>query len=397
MKNSYSFRFTLTLVLLASALTGFLTAMVLLNLNRTPENLTGAVKEYSALLELIDEIYIGEFDMDDVSAAAMRAAVDSLGDRWSFYMTPQEFEDFLDRSKNRYAGIGVGVEADEETGGIRVLFVYRDSAAETAGIAAGDIIIGVDGDDIYGISINDLRVLLARQIDDTVELLIMKPDGLTQQVTVVYSYVFVNPVSYEMLDGDIGYISLLNFDEGAADKFISAAKELMEMGARAFIFDMRANNGGRVDEMTRILDFLLPEGEIFISVDKSGHENIILSDKNMVDLPAIVLVDSNSYSAAEYFAATLREYDYAEIVGEQTTGKSRMQITLRLPGGGALHISSSQYLTRNRVSLHDAGGLEPDHIVLLSEHESALFFSGNLSKDDDPQLQKALSLISFHN
>ena len=146
-------------------------------------------------------------------------------------------------------------------------------------------------------------------------------------------------------------------------------------------------------EMTEILDFLLPEGEIFISVDKSGNEEITMSGPDCVDLPFVVLVDRYSFSAAEYFAATLREYGRAEIVGEQTTGKNRVQSTLLLPGGGAVHISTNRYLTKDRVSLYETGGITPDYPVDLTDEEFSLFAAGELGSDSDAQIQMALARL----
>ena len=352
-------------------------------------------RDFAALLKIIDELYIGEYDEDLLASEAMKAAVESLGDRWSYYMTPDEYVYFMDLSNNRYAGIGIGVAQDESTDLIKVLSVYGGSAAETAGLLADDLILAIDNEDIAGFTIGEMGDLLSREIGDDVDLTILRPDGSVVTITVVYSYVFVDPVQYEMLSGDIGYISVSNFDYGAADSFIAAAGELIDQGTRAFVFDVRMNGGGRVSEMTGMLDYLLPEGEIFIAVDRSGVETITLSDADMVDLPCVVLVDRNSYSAAEYFAATLSEYGYASVVGEQTSGKNRMQTTYTMPGGGALHLSTSQYLTKNRVSLYDVGGLTPDYLIVLDDDEYELLLSGNVDMEDDPHIQKALSLLKY--
>ena len=385
----------LTLMLLASALTCLIIAISSGSfpgiLNRTAN---AAGHELSALLGKIEEVYIGEYDPEEVSAAAMRAAVDSLGDRWSFYMTPEEYASYLDSGENQFAGIGIGVAINDEAGGMEVLYTYRGSPAEAAGILTGDIIIGIDGKKLGGLSIDEMRDLLARPIGETADIELIRVGGDVEKITVAYEMIFADPVSHEMLDGDIGYIHIANFEGGAADGFISATEELLQQGARAFIFDVRSNGGGRVGEMTRMLDYLLPEGEIFISSDKSGREEIISSGPGMVDLPAIVIVNSYSFSAAEYFAATLKEYGYAEVVGEQTTGKSRLQITEPLPGGGALHISAGEYLTKNRVALFDVGGLAPDYPIALSDEEFIQFTTGNLEVQDDPQLQLAASLLA---
>ncbi|MCL2126586.1 MAG: S41 family peptidase [Oscillospiraceae bacterium] len=351
-----------------------------------------AMREYAALLNKIDETYIGEYDPSEVAASALRAAVDALDDRWSYYMTPDEFAQYLNETNNQFAGIGVGVAANSEKGGMEIMSVYAGSPAEKAGISVGDIITEVDGKSVEGLDVDDLRLMLARKIGDTASLTLLRTDGSVEAVAVAYELVFTDPVSFRMLENNIGYVRIVNFERGASEGFIAAVEDLIGQGAKSFIYDVRCNRGGRVIEMTDILDFLLPEGEIFISVDKSGKEEITTSDASMVDMPAIVLVDRHSYSAAEYFAATLSEYNYAITVGEQTTGKSRSQRTEILPGGGALHISTSQYLTKNRVALFDAGGFTPDYQLSLSDEELSMLLSGNLDMADDAQLQLAIEL-----
>ncbi|MCL2151576.1 MAG: S41 family peptidase [Oscillospiraceae bacterium] len=398
MEKKYSFRFVLALSVIMSALACLVTALVLARsydvVKKHFGKHFGFIEDYAAILRIVDDMYIGQFDEDAVTTMAMRAAVGSLGDGWSYYLTPDEYASFVDDSNNRFAGIGVNVVSDEQTGGMGVRSVYSNSAAETAGIVAGDVIIAIDGVDITGETVEAMRDRLIRDIGDTVDLTVLHNDGAIDVITVVYDYVFVDPVTFELLDGDIGYIDISNFDLGAADGFISAVDELIARGAVGFIFDVRNNGGGWVEEMTKMLDYLLPEGEIFIVSDNKGNESIIESDSDSIEMPCVVLIDHNSYSAAEYFAATLGEYDYAKIVGEQTSGKNRMQSTYILPGGGALHISTGQYLTKNRVSLYDINGLTPEYTVVLTDEEYELFRSGNLDKGDDPQFSRAVELLT---
>lgn len=393
MRKKHSTGKILALALIAPALTCLIILLVICSRLGVFDGRYTAVREYAALLDKIDEVYIGQYETDNVAAAAMRAAVDALGDKWSYYLTPREYADFLDNVNNRYAGIGVGVVADAEFGGMRVTFVYKDSAAEAAGIVAGDIIIGVDGEDITELSLEEMKAALSRELGDTVELTVLRDGGIVETLEAVYSYVYIDPVSYGMLADEVGYISLSDFDRGAAQGFISAHEELAGQGAAAYIYDVRGNGGGRLAELTEILDYLLPEGDIFVAVDKSGNEEITRSGQSSVDFPAVVLVDRYSFSAAEYFAAMLKEYGRAVLVGEQTTGKNRVQTTYELPGGGALHISSGQYLTKNRVSLYDTGGVTPDYQVEMTDEEFSLFYSDLLDYNADPQLQQALSLL----
>jgi len=393
MEKKFSLKFVLALVLMTSALSCLILSLLFLWRINTTAGRSDETNDFSELLNIIATRYIGAHDIEEVSNTAMRAAVDSLDDQWSFFMTPEEYTNYLASSDNRYTGIGVEVVIDEEIGGIKVMWVYPDSGAEAAGIFIGDIITAVDGESIRGLSLVDVRALLRRPVDDTVLLTVLRANGAYENLTVVYSVIFTDPVSYEMISDTIGYVSVKNFESGAADGFINAVNTLIEQGAESFIYDVRSNNGGKVTEMTQILDFLLPEGEIFISVDRSGDEQITKSDADFLDLPAVVLVNKHSYSAAEYFTAILSEYDYALTVGEQTTGKNRMQNTIPLPGGGAVHISTGQYLTKNRVSLYDNGGFTPDFLIQLSEEDLALYRSGELDLLSDPQIKKALSLL----
>jgi len=394
MDKKYSLNHMLALVLTASALTCVILSFLFLTYIHSLSSADTDTSDFTELTDIISERFIGTFDIDEITNTAMRAAVDSLEDDWSYYLSPEEYSEFLLSSNNRYTGIGVEVSIDEETQGIVIVGVYKDSGADKAGMVAGDIMTAVDGESILGFTLPEVRNALRRPLDETAVITVLRADGEYHELVVIYSLVFTSPVSFEMLDNNIGYVMLNNFEEGAADGFISAVEELIEQGAVAFIYDVRSNNGGRVGEMTQILNFLLPEGEIFISVNRSGVEQITKSDSNTIDLPAVVLVNSHSYSGAEYFAAMLSEFDYAATVGEQTTGKNRMQTTIPMSNGGALHISTGQYLTKNRVSLFDTGGFTPDYIIELTDEEFALFRSGDLDKDVDPQLQRAVSLLT---
>jgi len=394
MNRKYSLVFVLTLVFSASALTCVIISLMLHLYSGNTQYEKETSNDFIELLDIIDSRFIGSFDIEEIMEAAKRGAVDSLDDDWSYYMNPAEYTQFLASSNNRYSGIGVEVVVDEETGGIKVLGVYRDSGAHLAGIVIGDIIVAVDGESILGLTLSEIREMLRRPIDDTAVIKVLRADGEYYDLTVIYSIVFTDPVSYKMLNGNIGYLILKNFEEGAADRFIHAVNELIGQGAQAIIYDVRSNPGGRVGEVTRILDFLLPEGEIFIAVDRSGIENITTSDASFIDLPAVAIVNSFSYSGAEFFAAMLDEYDYAFTVGEQTTGKNRMQTTIPMTNGGAVHISTGHYLTKNRVSLYDIGGFTPQHLIDMTDEEQTLFFRGELEADEDPQILKALSLLS---
>ena len=191
--------------------------------------------------------------------------------------------------------------------------------------------------------------------------------------------VATDPVSYEMLEDSVGYVKLANFYENSAQRLKEAVEDLQAQGARALVFDMRNNGGGYLTQLTEMLDFLLPEGPIFISRSRSGREEVIQSDAACVDLPMAVLVNEDTYSAAEFFAAQLQEDGAAVIVGVPTSGKGYSQQTFPLPHGGALNISTAAYFSGDGTSLFGTG-LRLDAQVEQTE-------------EGDAQLEAALALL----
>lgn len=351
------------------------------------------IRTYIEMRRDIKNVYIGGYNDKEVSNAALSAAVAALGDKWSYYMTPEEYKDYLNASNNQYSGIGISVKKDGATGGIAVISVYKGSSAESSGIIAGDVITAINGKDVTKMGLSEATALIDGQIGQTVKLTLLGADGKTRELEVEYALINTNPVSYELLSGSVGYIKIKNFEGSVSDEFIKAADDLVGQGAKSFVFDVRNNGGGKVSELKKMLDYLLPACDIFVAVEKSGREDVSVSGPENVKRPSVVLVNSYSYSAAEYFAAVLQEYGYAKVVGQHTTGKNRSQITLSLPDGGALHISSGEYLTPRRVSLSEQGGITPDAEALLTEEDNALLYGGQLEKSEDTQLQKALEVL----
>ena len=360
MKKQVALKTVIALMLITSALTCILLIGGAALYLGADSGLLTDLRTYAALRRDIRSYYIGEYQETDISAAALDAAVAALNDKWSYYMTPEEYQKYINSSNNQYSGIGVSVNKDEATGGMRITAVYDGSPAEEAGVKAGDIVTAIDGSDITKLPLTDATALVDRQLGQTVRLTLLGEDGKTRDADVVYRLIDTSPVKYELLDGKIGYIAIKNFESGAAETFTKAADDLVAQGASSFVFDLRNNGGGKVSELKAMLDYLLPECDIFVAVNRNGKEEVSTSGPENVKLPSVVMVNAYSFSAAEYFAAALQEYDYAKVVGQHTTGKNRSQITLTLPDGGALHISSGEYLTPHRVSLAAQGGIEPD-------------------------------------
>lgn len=358
-----------------------------------PARLKALVK-YAQVMQVIRTEFVGEYDVSEISDAAMSGAIEGLDDKWSYYMDAETYASYQDYSANRYQGIGVTVAKDEVTGGFAVLTVNKDGPAQTAGIVPGDIILAVDGADVTDGDTAYLRSLIQADYGKDAVVTVLHEDGSTQDLAVSCEAIYSSPVSCEMLEGAIGYVAVFNFRQGAGADAIAAAETLIADGAESIVFDVRSNPGGQVSELVELLDYLLPEGDIFVRADKNGHEEVDTSDADWIELPAAVLVNSGSYSAAEYFAAALSEYGRAIVVGEQTTGKARSQITVELRDGSAVHISKYSYLTPLRNDLYLAGGLTPDVEAELTEEQQALYDTGWLEPADDPQVQAAVRALT---
>ena len=386
-------RKTKATAVLTGVLIGFLAAVILvLAVFGGVAGASSALK-YAAVLRVLRTVFVADVDMRSVTDSAMAGAVNGIDDRWSYYMTAEEYEDYTDYSANRYQGIGVTIQKDEETGGFRVLSVNREGPAMRAGIVPDDIILAVDGQDVTTGEATDLRALIQADFGKTALITVRHEDGAEEDIPVSCEEIYSNPVESQMLDGGTGYVAIRNFRDGAAQNAIDAVEELREQGAERLVFDVRDDPGGQLTELVALLDYLLPEGEVFIRSDKAGHETVEVSDADCVDLPMAVIVNGESYSAAEFFAAAMREYDWAVIVGEPTTGKSRSQITVVLHDGSAVHISKYRYLTPHRVDLFETGGLTPDVEIGLSEEEYGQYITGWLEPADDPQVQAAAEAL----
>ena len=347
---------------------------------------------FAQFLHVVDSRYVGEYDRDQLTDTALAAAAYSLDD-WSYYMDDEGYEAYEDYQANQYQGIGVTVTRDTEAGGIRIVQTEKDGPAQLAGLTAGDLILAADGQSTADMDTDGLRAIIQADFGGQVRLTVRHEDGTEEDVDVSCGVVYQSPVSGQILRGHVGYIAIENFHAGAGGEVLDMIDALLDQGADCFIFDVRDDPGGQVPELTKVLDRLLPEGTIFRQTDKNGREMEVTSDAECLDMPMAVIVNGESYSAAELLAATLQEYGRAVVVGEPTTGKSRSQVTYDLWGGGALHLSHYSYLTPNGVDLYAQGGLVPDVEVGLDEEQTSLYAVRWLEPEEDPQVLAALEAL----
>lgn len=348
------------------------------------------IEKLTQLETMLEAKFIGEVDETALGDGAAAGMVEALGDRWSYYISAADYAAYEEQMANAYVGVGITIQLTEDDSGFLILKVNEGGPAEEAGLLAGDVIIGVEGQNVVGWTADEVRELVRGEEGTFVEMTVRRDSG---EVTcsVERRMVLTAVAEAQLLKGHVGYVKITNFDSRCADETVAAIEQMLAQGADVLLFDVRSNPGGYADELVKVLDYLLPEGELFRTVNYAGMEDVDMSDANCLDIPMAVLVNSDSYSAAEFFAAALREYGVATVIGQPTVGKGYYQRTYELKDGSAVGISEGKYFTPKGISLAEVGGLVPDVMVDVTEEEAFGIYAGTLDLMEDPQVLAAIA------
>ena len=352
-----------------------------------------AGEDYSKLAELkalVDEKFIGEIDWKVAEDNAAAGMIAGLGDRWSYYMSAEGYQSYLEQMSNSYVGVGITV-TEREDRYLDILQVSENSPAQAAGVEPGGVVIRVGEQDISEIGIDGATTLIKGEEGTEVTLTIRYGEE-ERSYTMTRAYFEVTVASGQMLTDGIGMVTIENFDGRCAEETIAAIESLLDQGADKLIFDVRNNPGGYKHELCKVLDYLLPEGPLFRSEYYDGTVNVDESDAKCLELPMAVLVNSESISAAEFFAAALDEYEAATVVGEQTIGKGYFQQSYKLSDGSAVGLSVGRYTTPKGVSLTDVG-ITPDVVVEVDDELFMQIYYGNVDWSEDPQVLAAMEVL----
>lgn len=335
--------------------------------------------------------YVNDIDEDQLVNSMADGYVAGLNDPYAQYYTAEEMKSV----EQGYDGVvnGIGITCTSDTSGyLAVVSVMENSPASSSGIQAGDFIIAVDGQDLKQFSFQDAAGLLEGDPGTTVNVT-YRHEGVDTQVQMTRQKLVPNWVNAH-LDGSVGYIQIKDFNDNANAQFQTALNDMVKQGAKSLVFDLRGNHGGSLDSVCKMLDPLLPEGVIVTETKKDGTtQTLATSDKNEIDLPMVVLTDKNTASAAELFAADLKDYGKAQQVGTTTYGKGVMQETHTLRDGSAVKITVGYFNPANGQNFNGVG-LTPDFEVKLTDQELTAYNQGTLPLDQDPQYKKALEVLN---
>lgn len=390
MKRRVSFRTALCLMLAASCATA-LVLIIILKINGllVTGNATKWFEKLSEIDHLTGKHYYWEMDDDSLEDSIADGYMRGLGDPYAEYSDGDDTQDHTLSNRGKSVGIGVTVVYDEEEDGLYVYRVDPYAPAADAGLLEKDIILGADGLTVAQDGAKTVYDAIDGEEGTSVELLI-KRDGAQQQLCVERRQYELTTAHYRLI-GDIGYIDIERFNDLTDDQIIEAIENMRAKGAQGIVFDVRNCGGGVVDPTADILDYLLPEGNIISATYVNGKTQVLhTSDANELDMPMAVLTSGSTASAAELFAAAIRDYGKGVLIGTKTYGKGVMQHTYYLSDGSSVKFTVAEFLPPSGVCF-DGVGLEPDIEVTLSDSETKNFYK--LTDEQDPQLTAAVNYL----
>ena len=342
------------------------------------------------ILTVIDTFYVHDYDVEQLWNDIYTSLPMLLGDEYSQYFSIEDYNELIDSSDSDFVGIGVHVSYDVDTEGVYVFGVMPNSPALKAGVQVGDIIVNVEGIESTEENYYKLLDAVRGEAGSNVKITVLRGEERIE-LNLTRAAVEAENVLYQKLDNNTAYVRILSFAyTNVADEFTKKIALAQSEGCDKFIFDVRHNGGGFLDQICKVLDLLLPEGPIINIVDKNGKTTTQNSDSNCITAEMVVLCNEGTASAAELFSAALRDYKLAKIVGVTTFGKGSMQSTRILPDGSAIKLSSALYNPPSNVS-YDKIGIKPDYEIDLSDEWKDRYFK--MPIEEDVQLQKAIELL----
>lgn len=330
--------------------------------------------------------YYTDVNEDDLETGMLRGLFEGLDDIYSYYMTPQEYDQLMISLTGVYSGVGITIMAGD-SGYVEVLRPTKGSPAEEAGLRKGDQIMAVDGVEYSGADL-DVCAMSIRGPEGTNVVLTIRRGVEIFDVEITRRTIINPTVEYEMLEDGIGYILVSSFEEYTADDFKKALAALQADGARAFVLDLRDNGGGLVDSAVSIADILLEKGVVAYTEDHNGKKSYYRSAAGRTQLPYVVLVNDGSASASEILSAGVKDNGGGPLVGTLTYGKGIIQSIEKLADGSGVKLTILQYFSPSGSVIHKTG-IEPDYVVELTDE--CYDEEGNLI--DDLQLKKAIELL----
>ena len=346
--------------------------------------------------QIINTHYIGDFDLEHAINLMFSGFVYGVGDPYTAYMSIDAFNQFRETQEGTFIGIGVSITTDVQSGRILVISPFEGSPAFNAGILPGDKIIRVDGIEVFGGDGTNDAIRMMRGEENTLVTVTVfrQSNNTTFDVPIIRELIQVETVRSRVVDGNIGYIRISQFDRQTYEQFRIAYNRLMEQNVAGLIIDVRNNPGGLLDVVGNITNMIVPEGIITYTEYADGTREYIRSDARQIEVPLVVLINGNSASASEILAGAVHDTQIGTLVGTTSFGKGLVQRIFPLGDGSALRVTVARYFTPNGISINGEGITPPIYIEMPTELTNNLLI---LAEDDDIQLQEAIRVIRSKN
>lgn len=339
----------------------------------------------SHLYEFVTTSFLFDYDKEDVVEGIYKGMFEALGDEYSEYYTAEEYKEMMESSSGVFEGIGAYLQLDVDRNCVYVVRTIKDSPAEAVGVESNDYIIEVDGEDMQGASLDSVVSKIRGPKGTTVHIKFWRADDFVEY-DIERNTVYEDSVHSEVLEDNIGLISISSFDDDTNKEFESNLKELTDQKITSLIIDLRSNGGGYVDTAVDVADQILGEGTVVTLKSKTGQSQEYRSDaERKLDLPIVVLIDGNTASASEILTGALRDYGVATTVGTRSFGKGIVQDVIDLEDGSGIKITAAEYFTPDGECIHKVG-IEPDIMIEFDR-------DAYLNDDIDNQLEKAKEVV----
>lgn len=351
------------------------------------EAVTSETEEKIAeLKKLIDKNYLHDVDEEELQEGIYKGYISGLDDPYSVYYDEEETKSFYETTEGEYDGIGAVLSQNMDTGIITLVQIYDDSPAMKAGLQDEDILYKVDKEEVTGEDLTEVVSHIKGEKGTTVDITVLRGEENEEvTVTVTRDTIQAQTVEYRMLEDNLGYIAVSEFDSVTYDQYQQALEDLQNQGMQGLIVDLRNNPGGNLSTVCDMLDLMLPEGLIVYTEDKDGNRQEMTSDdEHQFNLPMTVLMNGNSASASEIYAGAIQDYGLGKIVGTQSYGKGVVQQIFDLKDGTCVKLTIAEYYTPNGRNINGEG-ITPDVEVEYEKDEN--------NPDADNQLEKAMEIL----
>lgn len=345
--------------------------------------------EFNRVYQYIKRYYVDDVTDDKLAQGATAGMVAALGDPYSYYMDAEAYADFTEKAiTGKYSGIGVSIEAKDNL--VTVIRAFKGTPAETAGLRPGDQIIGVDGQSVIGMALDNVKNLVRGEAGTTVKLTITRP-GVTDplELSMTRATIQTPTVFSKLIENDVAYIEIDSFDQTTDSEFEQQLAALQSQKTlRGLILDLRYNPGGTLDDSVSVAEYFVPNGPIVATVDKAGNRQTQGTGHGNFAFPVVVLVNEYSASASEVVAGAIQDAGTATLVGTTTFGKGSVQVPIELDRGSALRLTIFRWRTPKDRTI-DKVGIKPDVILERPKDETP----SNMDQLTNPLMVKALEII----